>query len=91
MTMEYVEITQQDLQREFQPARSKPRHLAPQPKAPFVTRAGIDGVIDSLLAAQHVLETFRRTLPTGTSRNGIGRLSNRLTKILAEARKLNTP
>jgi site-specific recombinase XerD len=91
MTMEYVEITQQDLQREFQLARSKPRHLAPQPKAPLVTRAGIDGVVDSLLAAQHVLAMFRRTLPTGTSRNRIGRLSNRLTKILAEARKLNTP
>jgi site-specific recombinase XerD len=91
MTMEYVEITQQDLQREFQLARSKPRHLAPQPKAPLVTRAGIDAVVDSLLAAQHVLAMFRRTLPTGTSRNRIGRLSNRLTKILAEARKLNTP
>jgi site-specific recombinase XerD len=91
MTMEYVEITQQDLQREFQLARSKPRHLAPQPKAPLVTRAGIDGVVDSLLAAQHVLAMFRRTLPTGTSRNRIGRLSNRLTKILAEARKLDTP
>jgi integrase/recombinase XerC len=31
MTLEYLEITLQDLQREFQLARSQPRHLAPQP------------------------------------------------------------
>jgi len=90
MTLEYLEITQQDLQREFQLARSQPRHLAPQPKAQLVAGAGIDGFIDSLLAAHHVLEMFRRTLPNGASRNRVGRLSNRLTKIVAEARKLAT-
>ncbi len=31
MTLEYLEITQQDLQREFQLALSHPRHLAPSP------------------------------------------------------------
>lgn len=90
MTLEYLEITQQDLQREFQLAHSQPRHLAPQPKAPLVADAGLDGFIDSLLAAQHVLEMFGRTLPNGASRNRVGRLSNRLTKIVAEARKLAT-
>src|SRR3984893_11106516 len=78
MTLEYLEITQQDLQREFQLARSQPRHLAPQPKPAFATRrVGLDGLIDSLLAAQHVLEMFSRTLPNGASRNCLGRLSNR--------------
>ena len=92
MTMLYVEVALVDLQREFQLARSKPRHLAPQPKASFVSlRTGLDGVIDSLLAAQHVLEMFRRTLPNGTSRRHLDRLSNRLTKILSEARELATP
>jgi site-specific recombinase XerD len=91
MTMEYLEITQQDLQREFQRARSQPRHLAPPPKTPLITRAGINGVLDSLLAAQHALEMFRRTLPTGTSRTPLDRLSNRLTKILAVLRKFNIP
>jgi integrase len=92
MTMEYIEITQQDLQREFQMARSHPRHLPPQPKEPFAKRrAGLDGLIDSLLAAQHVMEMFRRTLPNGAPRNCVGRLSNRLTKIVAEARELPKP
>jgi integrase len=91
MTLEYLEITQQDLQREFQLARSQPRHLAPQPKGPLATvRTGLDGFIDSLLAAQHVLEMFRRALPNGASRNFAGRLSNRLTKLVTEARKLDT-
>src|SRR5882762_6599137 len=61
MTMRYLEVTLSDLQHEFDLARSKPRHLAPQPKAPIASlRAGLGGVIDALLSAQHVLEMFRR-------------------------------
>ena len=90
MTMRYVEITGNDLQRELSLARSQPRHLAPQPKAPTLTpRAGIDGVVDSLLFAQHAIEMFRRSLPESPSRNCLDRLSNRLTKIFSQARKLN--
>jgi hypothetical protein len=92
MTMRYLDVALNDLQREFELARSKPRHLAPQPKASFASRrTGLDGVIDSLLAAQHVLEMFRRALPDATSRRCLDRLSNRLTKILSEARTLATP
>jgi integrase/recombinase XerD len=73
-------------------ARTQPRHLAPQPKAPVITpRIGVDGVLDSFLFAQHAIEMFRRSLPEGPSRNCLDRLSNRLTKILAEARKLTPP
>ena len=92
MTMQYLDVTLNDLQRAFELARSKPRHLVPQPKvssAPL--REGLDGVINSLLAAQHVLELFRRTLPKDTTRHRLDRLSNRLIKILIEARKLATP
>jgi integrase len=92
MTMQYLEVTLNDLQREFELARSKPRHLVPQPRVPSaLLREGIGGVIDTLLAAQHVLEMFRRELPHGNSRLRLDRLSNRLTKILREARKLATP
>jgi integrase len=92
MTMQYLDVTLNDLQRAFELARSKPRHLVPQPRVPSAPlRAGLGGVIDSLLATQHVLEMFRRALPNGTSRRRLNRLSNRLTKILFEARKLATP
>jgi site-specific recombinase XerD len=92
MTMRYLDVALTDLQREFQLARSQPRHLVPQPKVPLARlRRGLDGVVDSLLAAQHVLEMFRRALPKGPSRECLDRLSNRLTKILSEARKLPKP
>jgi site-specific recombinase XerD len=92
MTMRYLEVALTDLQREFQLARSQPRHLIPQPKVPPVRlRAGLLGVLDALLAAQHVLEMYRRALPSSPSRDCLNRLSNRLTKILSEARKLLTP
>jgi site-specific recombinase XerC len=91
MTMRYVDVTLTDLKREFQLGRSKPRQLAPQPKAPLSpVRKGLDGLIDSLLATQHVMEMFRRSLPNDEKRRSLDRLANRLTKILAELRKLHT-
>ena len=91
MTMRYVDVTLTDLQREFQLARSKPRHLAPQPKTSLVPlRTGLDGLIDSFQTSQHALETFSRSLQNGEKRECLARLANRLTKILAELRKLHT-
>ena len=91
MTMRYVDVALTDLEREFQLARSKPRHLAPQPKTSTApVRAGLDGIIDSLIAAQHLMEMFRRSLPNGNARKRLLRLSIRLIKILAEIRNLHT-
>jgi site-specific recombinase XerD len=93
MTLEYLEITQQDLQREFHLARSHPRHLAPSRTVPSASppRADLASLIDSLKAAQQVLEMFRRTLVEESARHLLDRLANRLVKILAETRKLNPP
>jgi len=46
-------------------------------------------VLDSLRTAQHVLEMFRRTLTNRASRRRLR--SNRLSKILHEARRLAAP
>jgi site-specific recombinase XerD len=92
MTMRYVQITLTDLQREFHQARSQPRYLAPQPKTARATlRSGLPGVLDSLLAAQHLLEMLRRSLPVDAPRRRLGRLSNRLAKLLSELRQLGPP
>jgi hypothetical protein len=92
MTLLYIQVVLNDLQREFQQACLKPRHLLPQPKTPSPhIRAGLDGVIDSLQASHHTLEMFRRTLPIGAARKSLDRLSNRLTKIVTLTRKLRTP
>jgi integrase len=91
MTMRYVDVALTDLEREFRMARAKPRHLAPQPKpSSLQPRAGFNGLLDSFQASQHALETFRRSLPIGEMRNRLDRLANRLTKIIAEIRKLQT-
>jgi hypothetical protein len=92
MTMLYLDIALTDLQREFHLARSQPRHLAPQPNTQVASaHAGLGGVVDSLLTTQHVVEMYRRNLPDGAPRRCLDRLSNRLTKILSEARKLDPP
>ncbi len=89
MTMRYVDVALTDLEREFQLARSKPRHLAPQPKTVTApTGAGLDGLIDALVATQHIMEMFRRSLTNGNARKRLLRLSIRLIKIIAELRKL---
>jgi integrase len=93
MTLEYLEITQQDLQREFHIALSHPRHLVPShttsPGAP--PRPDLSSLIASLMNAQHVLEMYRRNVDDKSVRRLLDRLANRILKILAETRKLNPP
>jgi site-specific recombinase XerD len=93
MTLHYLEITQADLQREYHLARAHPRHLLPSPPTLHTAPASADpkGILNSLQSAQHVMEMFRRTLPDGSSRHLLDRLTNRLTKIVAQIRKLSPP
>ena len=91
MTMRYVDVALTDLEREFQLARSKPRHLAPQPKTSTTpVRAGLDGLLEALVAAQHHGDVPPFS-PKRSARNRLLRLSKRLIKILAEIRKLQPP
>lgn len=93
MTLLYSEFTQTDLQREFRAARSQPRHLVPPPKATTATiglKPDLTSTLHALQVAQHVMEMFRRTLSdTSSAEAVIDRLSNRLTKIAVELRKLD--
>lgn len=92
MTLQYIEITQQDLQREFELARLHPRHLAPHPRTPHTppsSHADLDTLIASLHAAQHVLEMYRRSVDDPSARRSLNRIANRLAKLLAVARNFN--
>jgi integrase len=91
MTLQYLEITQQDLQREFHLALSHPRHLAPSRSisSDSAPRADLSGLIDSLMAVQHVLEIYRRNVTDPSARRLLDRLANRIAKILSQTRKLN--
>jgi len=93
MTLHYLEITQQDLQREFHLARSQPRYLAPPPRVPSsnsLPRADLASLLDSR-AAQHVLEMFRRSVIDTSASRILGRLANRLIKLVTQAAKLDIP
>ncbi len=63
MTLQYLQITQQDLQHEFDLVRLNPRHLAPVPKQVATTEtdaADAPAVIHRLSAAIRVLELYRQ-------------------------------
>jgi integrase len=90
MTLQYLEITQQDLQREFHLALSHPRHLAPsRSSSDLALRADLAGLIHSLTTAQHVLEIYRRNVTDPSARRLLDRLANRIVKLLSQIRKLN--
>ena len=93
MTLEYLQITQQDLQREFHLALSHPRHVAPSRTLSLGSppRADSSGLIDSLTTAQHVLEMYRRSVADHSARRLLARLARRLAKILTETTQLNLP
>jgi hypothetical protein len=93
MTLEYLEITQQDLQREFHLAISHPRHLVPShtTSSGLPPRPDLSSLTASLMAAQHVLEMYRRMVDDQAARRLLDRLANRILKILKETRKLNPP
>ncbi len=61
MTMRYVDVVGTDLQREFHLARSQPRHLAPQPKAPELLAARRSGRCHRFAA---VRSTCHRDVPS---------------------------
>jgi hypothetical protein len=93
MTLRYLEITQPDLQREYQLARSHPRHLVPPPRAlpaSSVARADLISLLNALDGARHVAEMFRRAIPDNRLQRLLARIGNRLTKMLAQLHSLKT-
>ncbi len=91
MTLLYLEITQPDLQREYHMAREHPRHHVPCPQAlrsPASFRADLPSLVNSLDTARYVLEMLRRTLSEDHARRLLDRIGNRLTKMLAQLRRI---
>ena len=88
--MKYVQVAGDDLQREFHLARSQPRHLAPQPKAPIISPSRR---LRRRCRLSALRSTRNRDVPALAAGRPfptcLDRLSNRLTKILSETRKLN--
>jgi integrase len=93
MTMQYLKITLQDLQHEYRKALANSPHLVPSPRALSASssRADLPSLLLSLDTAAHILEMFRRALPDGSERRLLGRIRDRIGKIIAQLRPLNPP
>ncbi len=89
MTLRYVEISQADLQREYFAACARPRHSVPTPSAvSALPRTGLAGLFESMRAVQATLETVRREQSETTIQLKLGKLGNRLSKLVSEIRQL---
>jgi site-specific recombinase XerD len=92
MTLRYVQITQQDLQREFHLARQHPRHHIPLPAALSVTGPGAADaslVLDRIQATIRVLDLYRRQNPSADPKQ-LTLLARRLLRICAVFRKVSS-
>jgi integrase len=94
MTLLYVEVTQQDLQREYQAARLQPRHLVPVPPALLhgtapTASADATAVEAALTSALRLLDLHRQLLPPSSANQQFLLLSRRLTRIRQLFEKLS--
>ena len=89
MTLRYVQVTQQDLQREFHSARQHAvqTHQVPVLSGPhYAATADALAIRQAIAATRHLLEMYRRGLPEQQTRNRLQRLDRRL---LAIAKQLD--
>lgn len=94
MTMRYVHVTQQDLQREFHTARQNAaeRHPTPQLSLPHPSSTSdLPGVRQALAATRHLIEMYRRKLKDEKARRKLQRLEKRLRTVAGELDRLIKP
>lgn len=95
MALRYVQVTQKDLQREYQQARQNMathHSIPPLPNAHAAATptAEIREILQSLTDVRHLIEMYRRQLADEKSSRKIARLVNRLVKISAELGRSDT-
>jgi hypothetical protein len=91
MTLRYVEVTQQDLQREFYQARRNPRHLLPLPFAlePDVPQlADAFAILQRLSAVIRLLDLLRQQDTAPVPDKPLRLLLRRLVRIRSTFEKL---
>lgn len=89
MTMVYVQVTQTDLQREFDQARQNLSRLhlipaLPLPPSVLPATSNLQTVLQSLSATRHLVEMCRRQLMNKKLSRKLARLANRLAKIATD-------
>ena len=95
MSLRYVQVTQQDLQREFHQARQNAAHPHRLPTlAPALPQeipsAGLPGVRQAIETARHLLEMYRRQLSDEKIRRQLQRLHKRLLAVASQLHNIET-
>jgi site-specific recombinase XerD len=93
MTLRYVEVTQQDLQREFHQARQNAAHPHRLPTLALpkdIPSAGLPTILQALEATRHLLEMYRRQLSNEKSRRRLQRLDKRLSVVASHLQRVHT-
>lgn len=94
MTLRYVQVTQNDLQKQYHLARQNmvSAHSMPQLPTPHPLNGmapGIPTISQYLTTIRHLLEMYRRRLSDAKIRRQLERWTNRLAKVAAEVRDLH--
>jgi len=93
MTLRYLEVIQQDLQREFHQARQNAAHPHRPPTLALpkeIPDAGLPGVRQALETTRHLLEMYRRQLGNEKARRRLQRLDKRLLTVASELQRIQT-
>ena len=94
MTLRYLQVTQQDLQREFHLARqaAAQHHLLPKLPLPdpFSATPDLAGIQGPLRATRHLLDMYRRQLSDEKTRRKLQRLDRRLLDVASQVQQLAT-
>jgi len=93
MTLRYVQVTQQDLQREFHQARQKaaqPHRLPTLSPPQGIESADLAGIRQALAATRHLLEMYRRQLGEEKTKRRLQRLDRRLLAVASQLDRIAT-
>jgi site-specific recombinase XerD len=91
MTLRYVQVTQQDLQREFHQARQRAAQPPPIPELSLprhITHADLPGIRQALAATRHLLEMYRRQLGDTQAQRKLQRLDRRLLAVASQLERI---
>jgi site-specific recombinase XerD len=94
MTLRYVQVTQQDLQREFHTARHNAAqpHTIPALSMPSSTpSADLPGIRQMLATTHHLLEIYRRQLADEQASRKLRRLDRRILAVASELDRFAKP
>lgn len=94
LTMRYVAVTQQDLQREFHQARQNAVHLHRVPTLSLpkdIESADLPAIHRALAATRHLLEMYRRQLSDEKTKRRLERLDRRLLAVASELDRTASP